>query len=61
VFELILANQSITKWFIPTNTHATRSDSKVIVSEVEADSQVMANLESVVGWNIAAITGQHVE
>jgi hypothetical protein len=61
VIDLTLANRPIVKWTILADDHATGSDHEVIEWEVGVDRQEEADHETVVGWNLAAMTETDVE
>jgi hypothetical protein len=49
------------KWTILADDHATGSNDEVIECEVGADRQEEADPETVVGWNLAALTGKDTD
>jgi hypothetical protein len=55
VIQLTLANQTLNKWSIPADDHATGSHHNITEWEVEVDRPEEAGQERVVGWNLAAI------
>ena len=61
VIDLTLANRPIVRWTIPADDHATASDHEVIEWEVGVVRQKEVDHETVVGWNLAAMTEEDVE
>ena len=56
VIDLTLANRPITKLSILSDDHTMGSDHYVIEWEVDADRDVEADNQWVVGWHLAAMT-----
>jgi hypothetical protein len=61
VIDLTLANQPITKWSILADNYATGSHHEVTEWEVEVGQQEEAGQETVIGWNLAAMTKEDAE
>jgi hypothetical protein len=61
VIDLTLVSRPITNQFILADGHTTVSDLEVIEWEVDVDRQEEAEYEGVVGWNLAAMTGEDAE
>ena len=61
VIDLTLANRPITQGAVQAHDYTTGSDHEVIEWDVEADRQELADLERVVGWNVAAMTEKDAE